>query len=75
MSRVTTPTQPQSYTGTTQIPREKIAQRAYEKWLKRGCGHGRDQQDWIEAESELRTEAQRSGSGSYSGGTSSAHGR
>jgi hypothetical protein len=40
------------------IPLEKIAQRAYEKWLKRGCGHGGDLQDWVEAEAELRAEAQ-----------------
>jgi hypothetical protein len=38
------------------IPKERIAMRAYEKWLKGGCRHGRDQQDWIEAEKELRAE-------------------
>jgi hypothetical protein len=37
-------------------PKERIAMRAYEKWLKGGCKHGRDQQDWIEAEKELRAE-------------------
>jgi hypothetical protein len=39
------------------IPHEKIAQRAYEKWMKGGCNHGRHMQDWIEAEAELRAEA------------------
>ena len=38
------------------IPPDKIAMRAYEKWAKRGYSHGRDQQDWLEAEAELRNE-------------------
>jgi hypothetical protein len=42
-----------------QVPRDKIAQRAYEKWLKRGRTHGHDLQDWIEAEAELRAEMTR----------------
>jgi Protein of unknown function (DUF2934) len=42
--------------ATGQIPHEKIAQRAYEKWMKRGCPHGTDVQDWVEAEAELRAE-------------------
>ncbi len=47
--------------GSSSIPQEKIAQRAYEKWLKRGCGHGSDMQDWMEAEAELRSESGSSG--------------
>jgi hypothetical protein len=65
-----TPTQtgaPQTSTTTTQVPREKIAMRAYEKWMKRGCTHGHDQQDWMEAEAELRTEMRSGGYGSTSG--------
>jgi hypothetical protein len=38
------------------IPHEKIAKRAYEKWCQRGCPQGTDQQDWHEAENELRAE-------------------
>ena len=59
MSRVATPqtTQPTA----TRIAQEKIAQRAYEKWLKRGCCHGSDVQDWIEAEAELKAEMSRPG--------------
>ena len=38
------------------MPMEKIAQRAYEKWLMNGCPHGCDQQHWYEAEMEIRTE-------------------
>lgn len=40
-------------------PGEKIALRAYEKWCQRGCTHGHDMQDWLEAETELRTETGR----------------
>jgi hypothetical protein len=42
---------------TSSISQEKIAQRAYEKWMKRGCIHGCDMQDWTEAEAELRAES------------------
>jgi hypothetical protein len=45
------------------VPHDRIAQRAYEKWLKRGCVHGHDTQDWMEAEAELRAEMARSGMG------------
>jgi hypothetical protein len=42
-----------------QIPHEKIAMRAYDKWLKRGCPAGTDKQDWQEAERELQEERRR----------------
>ena len=61
MSRVTTPPQTQSYGSTVHVPREKIAMRAYEKWLKSGCHHGCDQQHWLEAEAELKAELSRQG--------------
>ena len=64
MSRVVTPpTAKPAAPSTTKpvtpqlkIPQDKIAMRAYEKWAKRGYMHGRDQQDWLEAEAELRAE-------------------
>jgi hypothetical protein len=60
MSNRTTPspvTQPgQLGKSGPAIPQERIAQRAYEKWCQRGCPHGTDQQDWLEAEAELRAE-------------------
>jgi hypothetical protein len=59
MSRIVTPPTAQP-TGTLPIPHDKIAMRAYEKWLKRGRRHGNDMQDWIEAEVELREEMRRS---------------
>lgn len=49
-----------------QVPHERIAMRAYEKWCRRGRTHGHDKQDWIEAESELRAEGQRGSSSSSS---------
>ncbi len=68
MSRVAT--QPQTRTTTPppsgEVPHEKIAQRAYEKWMKRGCTHGCHTQDWTEAEAELKAE---SGSGARHGTT------
>jgi hypothetical protein len=54
---------PATTASTLKIPHEKIAMRAYEKWVKRGRPHGSDMQDWIEAEAELRTEMMRSGTG------------
>jgi len=63
MSRTVTPQQSHpSNTGsmsTIKVPQDKIAQRAYEKWCKRGCQHGTDKQDWLEAEAELRAEMAR----------------
>jgi len=47
----------------TQVSQDKIAMRAYEKWCQRGCPHGTDQQDWYEAEREIRAESKPSGSG------------
>jgi len=61
-TRPTPPTQasPPTSTTSTSVPREKIAMRAYEKWLKSGCRHGCDQQHWLEAEAEIRAEMARS---------------
>ncbi len=38
------------------VQHEQIAQRAYEKWCKRGRPHGTHLQDWLEAEKELQAE-------------------
>jgi hypothetical protein len=46
----------QGQASSPAIPAEKIARRAYEMWCQRGCPHGSDQQDWYQAEQELRTE-------------------
>ena len=63
MSRVTTPptAKPVSTPATAkpasssvQVPHDRIAMRAYEKWMKRGCPQGTAVQDWIEAEAEVR---------------------
>jgi hypothetical protein len=44
------------------VPHDKIAMRAFEKWCKRGRPQGTDKQDWLEAEAELRSEMNRTGS-------------
>jgi hypothetical protein len=58
VSHGTTPPPPPAPPGTS-VPREKIAMRAYEKWMKNGCPHGCDRQHWLEAEAELRAEMAR----------------
>ncbi len=45
---------PARVTGPTQ---EQIAQRAHEIWLKNGCKHGQDRQNWLEAETQLKRES------------------
>ncbi len=59
MSSRTTPTMQSSQAGksSSAIPHEKIAHRAFQKWCQRGCQHGAHQQDWLEAEAELRAES------------------
>jgi hypothetical protein len=61
MSRIVTPSSPTTShpQQTVVVPQDKIAQRAYEKWVKRGRTHGHDKQDWIEAEAELKAEYSR----------------
>ncbi len=34
--------------------RERIAKRAYELYMERGCRLGRDVEDWVDAEREIR---------------------
>ena len=34
---------------------EQIAHRAYEIWVRKGCPEGSAEQDWFEAEQELKT--------------------
>ncbi len=42
-----------------EIPVELIQQRAYSIWERQGCPEGRDQENWIQAEKELRRELSR----------------
>ena len=39
---------------TFEVSRGDIERRAYEKYCERGCEEGRDLDDWLEAERELR---------------------
>jgi hypothetical protein len=60
MSRVVTPPLSQPSTmSPIAIPHDKIAMRAYEKWIKRGKPQGTEMQDWLEAEMELKAEMSR----------------
>ncbi|MES1205050.1 MAG: DUF2934 domain-containing protein [Pseudomonadota bacterium] len=40
------------------ITRERIAARAYEIYLERGSGPGRDREDWLQAEREVTAAAE-----------------
>ena len=35
----------------------EIRDRAYEKWIQHGCQEGREMENWLEAERELREQA------------------
>jgi hypothetical protein len=43
--------------GSVKITREQIAKRAHDIWVKNGCKHGQDEQNWLEAERQLKAEA------------------
>jgi hypothetical protein len=38
---------------------DQISKRAHDLWLKKGCKHGQDEQNWLEAEAQLRAEMAR----------------
>lgn len=38
------------------LPHDKVAARAAEIWHRKGRPHGQDEQNWLEAEAELRAE-------------------
>lgn len=40
--------------NATTSQNESVAKRAYERYLERGGEHGHDQEDWFEAEREIR---------------------
>jgi hypothetical protein len=42
---------------------DQIRERAYKIYLARGCEHGHDVSDWIEAERELTGSGEQQGSG------------
>jgi len=43
------------------VPHEKIAMLAFDKWRQRGQPCGTEQQDWQEAEAELKAEIAKAG--------------
>jgi hypothetical protein len=40
----------------TEVSIEAVAARAYQLYVERGCIHGHDVEDWIEAEKQIRSE-------------------
>lgn len=40
----------------SKLSAQQISDRAYHAWLKRGCTHGFDVEDWLEAERQLLSE-------------------
>ena len=42
--------------GTANVTEHDIARRAYDFYLARGCEHGYDVEDWLQAEREVRTQ-------------------
>ncbi len=58
-----TPNKPQGMPAAPMmVPHEKVAMRAYQKWVHRGCPPaGTEKQDWLEAEAELKAEMSRGG--------------
>jgi hypothetical protein len=71
MSRVVTPVTSQPIGSQAKIPHDKIAMRAYEKWIKKGRPQGTHEQDWMEAETELRVEMNQ-GNQTYTGSSYNA---
>jgi hypothetical protein len=59
-TQAATMTQPATMTQSS-VPSEKVAARAYQKWMQKGCKHGHDRQDWLEAEAEIKAEMSRTG--------------
>ena len=41
---------------TSRLPHERIAERARALWLASGCRPGRDEENWYEAEAQLKAE-------------------
>lgn len=49
-------TKPRPATTGPKITHDQIARRAHEIWVKRGCKHGQDKENWFEAERQLKAE-------------------
>ncbi len=51
-----TPTTRSTSSAALELPHDKITQRAYEIWIRKGRPEGQCAQNWKEAEAELRAE-------------------
>lgn len=45
---------PKSLAQPSTVPNRDVACRAYDLYLARGCEHGHDVEDWLQADRELR---------------------
>ncbi len=45
---------PARVADTVTVPTSAVARRAYDLYLARGCEHGHDMDDWLQAERELQ---------------------
>jgi len=52
-----------------QLDYSRVAQRAYERWEARGRDEGRDMEDWLEAERELRQSPSQGNTGRAAAGS------
>ena len=50
------PIQDEATTETTELTWERVAARAHELYVSRGRADGHEVEDWLQAESELRSE-------------------
>ena len=44
---------PMRLVDTDGLRQQRIEQRAYERFVARGCAHGHDLEDWLAAEAEV----------------------
>jgi len=54
------PDEPEAIAGddVSAIATDTVSRRAYELWLERGCPEGSPEQDWYQAESEVKGRAE-----------------
>lgn len=55
-TRTTAGTKSRASAKAAAITRDQISQRAREIWIKNGCKPGQDEQNWHEAERQLKAE-------------------
>ena len=49
---------PEQVTAVTTLTHEDISKRAYEIYVKNGCKQGQNEQNWLQAEQELKNQSE-----------------